>query len=62
MDPNRAELLDKIKAQGDVVRKLKEQKAEKVMVRTVKLFLPFFKITYVLLPQTGFFKIGNKSK
>jgi len=32
MDPNRAELLDKIKAQGDVVRKLKEQKAEKVMI------------------------------
>ena len=40
MDPNRAELLDKIKAQGDVVRKLKEQKAEKVMVRIAKLFLP----------------------
>ena len=62
MDPNRAELLDKIKAQGDVVRKLKEQKAEKVMVRIVKLFLPFLKIKNVLLPQTGFFKIGNKSK
>jgi len=29
MDPSRAELLEKIKAQGDVVRKLKEQKAEK---------------------------------
>ena len=42
MDPNRAELLDKIKAQGDVVRKLKEQKAEKVMVRNVKLFLLSF--------------------
>ena len=42
MDPNRAELLDKIKAQGDVVRKLKEQKAEKVMVRLVKLFLLSF--------------------
>ena len=41
MDPNRAELLDKIKAQGDVVRKLKEQKAEKVMVRLVKLFSTF---------------------
>ena len=33
MDSNRTELLDKIKAQGDVVRKLKEQKAEKSMVR-----------------------------
>ena len=33
MDPTRAEMLDKIKAQGDVVRKLKEQKAEKAMVR-----------------------------
>ena len=33
MDPSRTELLDKIKAQGDVVRKLKEQKAEKSMVR-----------------------------
>ena len=62
MDPNRAELLDKIKAQGDVVRKLKEQKAEKVMVRIAKLFLPFFKITNVLLLQTGFLKIGNKFK
>lgn len=27
------ELLDKIKAQGDVVRKLKEQKAEKAKVK-----------------------------
>ena len=33
MDPTRAEMLDKIKAQGDVVRKLKEQKAGKAMVR-----------------------------
>ena len=41
MDPNRAELLDKIKAQGDVVRKLKEQKAEKVMVRIAN-FSTFF--------------------
>merc|ERR1719189_3112305 len=32
MDSNRTELLDKIKAQGDVVRKLKEQKAEKSMI------------------------------
>ena len=30
MDSNRTELLDKIKAQGDVVRKLKEQKATAV--------------------------------
>ena len=29
------ELLEKIKAQGDVVRKLKEQKAEKVKVKTL---------------------------
>ena len=34
MDPQRAELLEKIKAQGDVVRKLKEQKAEKSLVRS----------------------------
>ena len=33
MDSNRTELLDKIKAQGDAVRKLKEQKAEKSTVR-----------------------------
>jgi len=32
MDPQRAELLEKIKAQGDVVRKLKEQKAEKSLI------------------------------
>jgi len=32
MDSNKAELLDKIKAQGDIVRKLKEQKAEKTMI------------------------------
>lgn len=33
MDPAKAELLDKIKAQGDVVRKLKAEKADKSMVR-----------------------------
>ena len=31
--PANADLLEKIKAQGDVVRKLKEQKAEKVKVK-----------------------------
>ena len=33
MDPSRTELLDKIKAQGDVVRQLKEKKAESSVVR-----------------------------
>ena len=33
MDSSRAELQEKIKAQGDVVRKLKAEKAEKNLVR-----------------------------
>ena len=33
MDPSRAELQEKIKAQGDIVRKLKSEKVEKSLVR-----------------------------
>ena len=33
MDSSKVELQDKIKAQGDVVRKLKADKAEKSLVR-----------------------------
>jgi hypothetical protein len=36
MDPAKLELVEKIKAQGDVVRKLKEQKADKPSVRKKK--------------------------
>lgn len=38
MDSARAELLDRIKAQGDVVRKLKAEKAEKSLVRFKNIF------------------------
>ena len=33
MESSRAELQEKIKAQGDIVRKLKAEKAEKSLVR-----------------------------
>ena len=33
MDPSRAELQENIKAQGDIVRKLKSEKVEKSLVR-----------------------------
>ena len=39
MDPSRAELQEKIKAQGDIVRKLKSEKVEKSLVRIMKFFL-----------------------
>ena len=58
MDPTRAELLDKIKAQGDVVRKLKEQKAEKSMVRFQQIVVFVFdpKISFT---NSGFFKVDK---
>lgn len=42
-DKGKAELLEKIKAQGDVVRKLKTEKAEKSLVRIFcqKMILTF---------------------
>ena len=42
MDPSRAELQEKIKAQGDIVRKLKAEKVEKSLVR-LKSFIAISK-------------------
>ena len=36
MESSRAELQEKIKAQGDIVRKLKAEKAEKNLVRMIR--------------------------
>ena len=36
MESSRAELQEKIKAQGDIVRKLKAEKAEKNLVRIIR--------------------------
>ena len=46
--PANADLLEKIKAQGDVVRKLKEQKAEKVKVKLGPSKCPSHKNTQYL--------------
>ena len=46
MDPSRAELQEKIKAQGDIVRKLKTEKVEKSLVRIMKFFLTIYFIIF----------------
>ena len=48
MDPSRAELQEKIKAQGDIVRKLKSEKVEKSLVRIMKFLTKYFIIFKII--------------
>ena len=59
MDPSRAELQEKIKAQGDIVRKLKSEKVEKSLVRIMKFFLTIYFIIFEI-DQICVLKLSSK--